>query len=276
MGQRPEHAVAEWRLAGRPEPDPAAVSISLLCLVDHEDRERQRYHTFRTTPAGLHACIDHWEHKYPAALGWRNHQYLPTAREVPKNFDDRLYGAAGAAPWWLEKLGYRENTNFTLTPRASATLTMALEGLASSSTLLAGYESATYDNTSNNDIDVSVSGFVTNHQVTAITANTRGEMHVVTEIADGVWPGVFDGTTSAETIGTQGDKDTTCKRLVSLNWDATTANVPRYHTKRSLAVLYGGFAPSKFVLFFTHNTGQNLHNTTAGTQTTKGVYLTGT
>jgi hypothetical protein len=266
----------EWRLQERPEPDLAAVRVAVLCLVDHEDRERQKYHTFNVPPTEVGGVIDHWRHKYPETLGWRNHQFLPTLREVPKGFDDRLYDKVGAAPWWLEKLGYRENTNFALTYRASATLTNALEALGSSSTFLAGYESATYDNTSNNDIDVFLSGTVITNGTTNVTVNTRIELNIVTEIADGTWPDVFDGTTSAETVTSQGIKDTCMKRLCSLNVDAVTQNRAYPYVKRSTAALFGGFAPSKFVVFTTHNTGQNLHATVAGTTTSKGLYITGT
>lgn len=268
--------INEWKLQEREMPDLSQVQVSILCLADHEDRERQRYHTFVVQPSEVGNVLDHWRHKYPESLGWRNHQFIPTRHQVPKGFDDRLYDSVGQAPWWLEKLGYKENTSFALTFRASATLTMALEALASSSTWLAGYESATYDNTSNLDIDVLVSGAVNTNGTTNVTANTRIEMHVVTEIADGTWPDVFDGTTSAETVTAQGVKDNVCVPLAFLNVDAVTQNRQYAYVKRSTAALFGGFAPSKFVLFCTHNTGQNLHASAAGTQTTKGVYITGT
>lgn len=270
-----EHAVNEWRLRANAEPDVSAVEISLLCLVDHEDKERQKYHTFCCKPATMLQTMEHWKHKYPEQLGWRNHQFLPTMRHVPKHLDDRLYDFAGKAPWWLEKLGYRHNTNFTLTQRASSAITNAIESLATSSTLLVGYESATYDNSSNDDVEVYLSGVTT--VGTTPTINTRIEHNIVTEIADGTWPDVFDGTTGAETVTSQGIKDTVCKRVATLNVDATTTDRPYPYIKRSVAALFSGFAPSKFVVFTTHNTGVNL-NSTGGNHvlTAIGAYLTGT
>lgn len=270
-----EHVVNERRIQGFPLPDLSKVRIRLTCFADHVSPGESRYHTFDCTPENMLATMQDWEFKWAKAKGFVRHKYIPVARDIVKGFDDRLYLDAGVAPWWMEKLGYRENANFVLAWRASATLTMALEALASSSTLLAGYESATYDNTSNNDIDIVQSGTVITNGTTNVTANTRIEVNIVTEVADGTWPDVFDGTTGAETITSQGIKDSLCKRLVSLNVDAVTQNRAYPYTKRSIASLYGGLAPSKYVCWITHNTGQNLHATVAGTQTTKGVYITG-
>lgn len=268
--------LSEWRLQDRPTPDLSAVTVSVLCLVDHDDRGRRRQHTYEgVKPADLLFVMQHWLHKYPESQGYGGHQYFPQTRVIEKGFDDRLYDKVGEAPWWLEGLkSYGHNADAKMAYRASASLTNALEALASSSTWLAGYESATYDNTTNKDLDVWLSGFVTNHQSSAVTANTRIEVNCVTEIADGTWPDVFDGTTSAETVTSQGVKDGICVPVVMLNVDATTANRVYPYTKRSIAALYGGLMPGKFVLFTTQNTGQALHNTTAGTTTTTGAYVT--
>lgn len=277
----PEHVVNERSIQGLPLPDLSKVRIRLTCFADHETPGESRYHTFDCTPENMLATMLDWERKWSKDRGFTGYKHVPEYREIAKGFDDRLYLDAGEAPWWMERLKehrggpYKENANFVLAWRASATLTMALEALASSSTLLAGYESATYDNTSNNDIDIVQSGTVITNGTTNVTANTRIEVHIVTELADATWPDVFDGTTGAETITSQGIKDSLCKRLVSLNVDAVTQNRAYPYTKRSVAALYGGLAPSKYVAWITHNTGQNLHATVAGTQTTKGVYITG-
>jgi len=268
MGRPVEHEVAEWVRAGKPLPDPSAVELAVVLLVDHDDRERRRFHDDRVQPFRLLARLDEWEHKYPSSQGYYGHRcLLARTPRPPRGFDDRLYDKIGRAPC------YFENTDYLPTYRASASVTNAIEGLATSSTLLAGYESATVDLSSTKSIDLWLSGVTT--VGTTPTANTRIEHHVVSEIADGVWPDVFDGSTGAETITSQGIKDTTCKRLVSLNVDANTSNRAYPYTKRSVAVLFGLFVPSKFVVFTTHNTAVNL-NATGSNQvlTQTGVYLT--
>lgn len=268
-------ATLDWRLSERPEPDLGSVRISLLCLVDHEDRERQKYHTYDCRPSEIAQHIDHWRYKYPESAGWRNHQFIPTRHEVPKGFDDRFFEHVGQAPWWLEKLGYRHNTDFKLSYVASAAITNAIESLATSSTLLAGYESASIDNSTNKYVDIYLSGQTT--VGTTPTAGTVIEHNSVSQIADGTWPDVFDGTTSAETVTSQGVKDNICLPIVVLNVDATTSNRVYYYTYRSLAELYNGFCPRISTVFTTHNTAVNL-NSTGGNQILNqtGLYLTGT
>lgn len=268
--------LTERRLQGLPEPDLSVVEITLLAYADHDDRDKRRHHTFVCSPFEMLKCMEHWQDKYPERLGYYGWQYFPTQRNVGKCFDDRLYDAAGVAPWWLERLGAKENTSFAQTFRTSAALTNALEALGSSSTWLAGYESATYDNTSNNDLDVWMAGTVITSGTVNSTAATRGEIWLVTETADGTWPDVFDGTTSAETITSQGVKDGFLKSLAFINCDAVTQGRPYPWGKVSTAQALGGFAPSKFVLFTTHNFGTALHASAAGVTHSKGVYITGT
>lgn len=265
----------EWRLDNKPEPDLASIEISVLCLVDHEDKQRQKYHTYQCNPAKLLYIMEQWRNKYPESSGWNNHQFLPTMRHIPKQFDDRVYDHLGNAPWWLEKLGYQHNTDFKLTQRASGAITNAIQSLATSSTLLGGYESAVYDNSSNDDLEVYLSGVTT--VGTTPTINTRIEHHVITEIADGVWFDTITGTTGQHSLTSQGIKDGVCQPLVYLNVDATTSNRPYPYTKRSVATLFGGFAPSKFVVYTVHNCVAAL-NSTGGNQvlTAVGAYLTGT
>lgn len=236
------------------------------CKVHHEED---------VAPEMLLDKTRHWtQDKHPVHKGCEA-MVIPASRFVPKGFDDRGYEEIGQAPAWLEKLGWRHNTDFKLTYRASAAVTNAIQSLATSSTWLAGYESDVVDNTTNKDLDIQLSGKTT--VGTTPTISTRIEHHVVTMIDDSTWPDVFDGTTSAETVTSQGIKDNVCVPLVMLNVDATTSDRAYPYTKRSVAALFGGICPPKFVIFTTHNTGVNL-NATGGNQvlTQAGVYITGT
>lgn len=155
----------------------------------------------------------------------------------------------------------------------NAALTNAIQSLASSSTWLAGYESDVVDNTTNKYLDYKVNGKVT--VGTTPTASTEIRIYVVSIWEDGsTWPDVFDGTTGAETVTSAGVGAGFLKLAAVLPVDATTSDRP-YPFEFSVASLFGGVCPDKFVLFTTHNTGANL-NSTGGNQVfnVKGVYET--
>lgn len=162
----------------------------------------------------------------------------------------------------------------SLAYRASSTVTNAIESLATSSTWVAGYESATIDNTSNLDLDILLSGITT--VGTTPTANTVIEHWVVPIIdSDGsTWPDVFDGTTSAETVTSREILLSCGKLAASIDVPSTTSNISYPWGAVSVRALFGS-VPPKFVVFTTHNTGVNL-NATAGNQKlfAKGVYET--
>ena len=150
---------------------------------------------------------------------------------------------------------------------AVAALTNAIASLGTSSTFVAGYESATFDNSSTLYDEVFVSGKVT--VGTTPTINTSINIYVVApiDVDGGTWPDVFDGTTSAETITSVGVGQGFLKLLVSLTVDATTSD-RAYPYCAPVSPLFGGVVPKKFVLFTTHNTGVNL-NSTGGNQVTR-------
>lgn len=154
----------------------------------------------------------------------------------------------------------------------SAAVTNAIASLASSATWVAGYESATIDNSSNLYLDYTIEGKVT--VGTTPTINTEIRIYVVASFDGTTWPTPFDGTTGAETIDSEGVRDSYAKLAAVLRVDATTSN-REYPFSFTIASLYGGVCPAKFVLFTTHNTGVNL-NSTGGNQTTnaRGVYET--
>lgn len=141
---------------------------------------------------------------------------------------------------------------------SDATITLA--SLASDTNLLAGRESAEIVNTSTLALDYLVSGKIT----TGTTPTTARQIEVwAVGSWDGtLWPDVFDGTESAETVTSADIKASVC-RLVAVMATSATSNVAYHFGPVSIASAFGGVCPPKFVLFVTHNTAVAL-NATAG------------
>lgn len=153
--------------------------------------------------------------------------------------------------------------------RASSTITIAPENVASSSTFVAGVESAVYDNTSNKDVDVLIGGTWT--VGTTPTINTQVLVYVFAVRDDApFYPDVMDGTSSAETITSAGVGAGFLKLAAVGTVDATTSNRVYDLGVFSVASLFGGVCPLKFGLFITHNTGVN-SNSTAGNHVWKAT-----
>lgn len=140
---------------------------------------------------------------------------------------------------------------------AAATITLA--SLASSSTWLAGRESTAVDNTANLFLDYILDGKVT--VGTTPTAGTEIRVYVVAIQGDGNYPDVFDGTDSAETVTAAGVGSGFLKLAAVAYVDATTSDRTYPFHCGSVAALFGGVCPRKFVVFVTHNTGVNLNST---------------
>jgi hypothetical protein len=149
----------------------------------------------------------------------------------------------------------------------AATITLA--SLGSSASWLAGRESAEIDNTSNLYLDYQLDGQVT--VGTTPTANTEIRVYVVGVMGTGNYPDVFDGTDSAETVTSAGVGSGFLKLASVMLVDATTSDRAYPFNAGSVAALFGGLCPRKFVVFVTHNTGVNL-NSSAGNHF---VYSTG-
>lgn len=152
--------------------------------------------------------------------------------------------------------------------RASTIITVAPQNVATSATFVAGVESALYDNTGNKDLDVIVSGIWT--AGTTPVANTQVLIYVVAALDDvPTWPDVFDGVSSAETITSAGVGQSFMRLAAVLSVDSATSNRV-YNCTFSIAALFGGVLPPKWVLFITHNTGVN-SNATAGNHVWKAT-----
>jgi hypothetical protein len=156
---------------------------------------------------------------------------------------------------------------------ASSDLTVTnLHSIATSATLVSGWESAVVDNTTNKYVDYLVSAKIT----TASSGQAAGliNLYVVPMLDDTNYPGGFDGTESTEAtpLDDAGGTAAGAKLLSTATTDATNSQV-YYLSAASVAALFGGICPAKFVIFIAHSTGANL--AVSGNQVTiKGVYYT--
>jgi hypothetical protein len=142
---------------------------------------------------------------------------------------------------------------------ASSDLSITLASLASSSTWLAGAESAEVDNTTNKYLDYLVGGRVT--VGTTPTISTEIRVYVAAILNDSLYPDVLDGTASAETITSAGVGSGFLRLGALMLVDATTSDRSYPFGPFSVAQLFGGSLPKKFIIFVTHNTGVNLNST---------------
>jgi hypothetical protein len=161
------------------------------------------------------------------------------------------------------KLAYAASSNLTVTN---------LAGLASSSTHVTGWESDAIDNTTNKYLDYLVSAKITVESAGLAAGEIR--VHIVAMLDDSTWPGGFDGTESAETTPLDDANGTASgAKLGAAAATDTTASQVYQIAPFSVAQLFGGVCPAKFVVFITQSTGTTLE-TTGQQVTVKGVYLT--
>jgi hypothetical protein len=144
----------------------------------------------------------------------------------------------------------------------AGTLTHTLASLATSSSRLVGWETGELDITSLGP----VVDILFNVKITTGTSPTTGKQIEVWPIAinaDLTYPGVFDGTSSAETIASAEQKAGLCKIPLAIFGTNSTSDHAYEATGISLAQCFGGSLPKKIVCFVTHDTAVNL-NSTAG------------
>jgi len=140
---------------------------------------------------------------------------------------------------------------------ASSAVTISLGSLGSSSNFTAGQESTLIDNSSNKYDDYLLAG-----TIKAGTTPTTGEIrvYVVGMRDDSVWPDGFDGSDSAETATSVEILNSICKPAAIIGVDTTTGRVYPFGPV-SVASLFGGVVPRKFVVFVSHNTVNALDST---------------
>src|SRR3990167_10760528 len=142
---------------------------------------------------------------------------------------------------------------------ASANLTVTnLAGLASSATWVAGWESDLIDNSTNLYEDYSIDAKITVESASLVAGEIR--LYLVKMLDDSPWPDVFDGTESAETITDTEIRDA-ITLLGTMSITDTTASRVYYLTCPSVAAVFGGNLPHKFVIFITQSTGTTLETT---------------
>jgi hypothetical protein len=159
------------------------------------------------------------------------------------------------------KVAYAASSNLDVTN---------LHSIATSSTWLGGWESALIDNTTNLYTDYRVTAKIT----VAAASLSAGEirLYLVGMLDDSTWPDVFDGTQSTETVTDSEMRDAICRLGAFTVTDTTNSDV-YYLDCPSVAAVFNGNLPAKFVVFITHSTGQNL--AASGNQVTvKGSYAT--
>lgn len=187
-----------------------------------------------------------WQHKH------RGHETFILPTRLLSELGDKVSG---------QPLTHNATRKVTYGSTFSYTITLA--SLASSSTLLAGAESNSVTNASNIYLDNFVAGSIM--VGTTPTANTAIEVHEVAALSDGggtpVWPDVFDGTGSAETITNLGVKAGIVTPLANIVVPVNTSNVAYPFQPTGLARFHGGYLPVAHVIFVTHNTAVALNST---------------
>ena len=160
---------------------------------------------------------------------------------------------------------------------ASSNLTVtALNSLAASAGLLAGWTSGTIDNTTDKHVDKKISA-----RFTTSSANRQAgriEVYAYAMLDDTTWPDIFSsGTEGTEGAATIHDDEQKMENLVLL-WstftDTTNADVHNMPPV-SVAEAFGGALPPKFALFVTGAaaTSTNAQFAASGNQVTvKGYY----
>lgn len=141
----------------------------------------------------------------------------------------------------------------------SSALTISLASLATSSTWVAGRESTLVDNTTNKYLDYLLAGKI--RVGTTPTINTEIRVYVVALLNDSTWPDSFTGSDAAKTITSAGVRDGFAKLAAVLTVDATTSDRDYPFGPVSVAALFGGAMPKKFLVWVAHNTGVNLNST---------------
>lgn len=146
---------------------------------------------------------------------------------------------------------------------ASATVftSTALDGLASSSTWIAGFGSAVIDNTSDLYVDTLLAGQFKANNV----APTSGQIQVwVGAVLNDTptYPDVFTGSAGTFTITTADIRNSIMRQAAGIITDATANRVYAFNPV-SVASLFGGVMPNKWWVFVTHSMVQAF-NTTSG------------
>lgn len=138
------------------------------------------------------------------------------------------------------------------------TISFAIAGLASSTTKLAGFESAAQDNGTALYDEVLVMGRTTTG--TTPTVNRTIDIWAWGQMSDTpTYPDVLDGTASAETFTSENVRNAAMELMAQIVVDATSDRT-YWFGPRSVAALFGA-VPRRWGLFAAQDTGAALNNT---------------
>jgi hypothetical protein len=141
---------------------------------------------------------------------------------------------------------------------SDATITIAPENVASSTTRVAGVESTAIA-PSDPVLDCIVEGLWT--AGTSPTVDTFVDVWVYASFqATPVYPDTIDGTASAETLTSENVRNAGLRKAATIRLDNTSDRAYRI-APFSIASLFGGQLPKAWGLFITHNSGVNSHAT---------------
>lgn len=140
---------------------------------------------------------------------------------------------------------------------SAVTVTALNAGTASSATWTAGWESPIIDNSSNLYLDYLVSG-----KIVMGNSATAGEVRIYIAAMndDAEWPAPLDGTESEPedfSVAVLRDSALILGKSFATRADPG-ADDTYYFAPFSVASLFGGVCPEKFIIFLTHNTGVDL------------------
>jgi len=148
---------------------------------------------------------------------------------------------------------------------AEADVTITLAALATSSTRLVGRQSTAINNTVNKYLDYLVSGRI----MTGTTPTTARSIEIWCVAAlDNAAPTYLAGFGASDAAGPTlilENKNNVCKLVWSMSTVATSDQAYSFGAV-SIAALFNGVCPPRFVFFVTHDTGVNLNATTGNHQ----------
>lgn len=140
-----------------------------------------------------------------------------------------------------------------------ATITITLASTATSATRVAGAESTAVDNGTNLFVDALVSGKITTGTTPTVSKQIDIWIYAAHDETP-TYPDVFDGTDSAETIGSENLRNAMLKLATTIVVD-NTSDRTYWVAPFSVAALYGGILPRRWGLFIAHDTAANLNAT---------------
>jgi hypothetical protein len=146
----------------------------------------------------------------------------------------------------------------TLKRGTSSALTITLASLATSASRVAGQESTAVA-TAEPAVDYLVAGKITTG--TSPTVSKQIDVWIYASLEDDpIYPDVFDGTDSAETVTSENVRNAALRLLATILVDSTSDRTYPFGPC-SVAALFGGVLPTHWGVFVTHDTAVNLNST---------------